>query len=180
MERGRDVLYVCLMSRDIEPRRRVSKLVAALLVLFGPSSLSACSLDCHFDKTPFEGKAASQFNENLNRFDPPPDTWTPNKHLEVFIHGTVEGEGVEALKTRYGMQCLPRSGEPNCKDCLTCTTTFRDWRLDTLPIYIEWYKCVDFGEVLVNVDVGPGTTVKAMTYWKTSPAARDALSRGWQ
>ena len=151
-----------------------------LFILVGWVGLSACSLDCRFEKTRLENAASSQVNANSNRFDIPPDIWTPNKKLEAFIHETMETEGVDALKTRYGMQCVPRAAEPNCKDCLTCSTTFRDWRLGTrsVPIYIEWYECVDFGEVRANVDVGPGHAVKAMTYWKTTPVARQALSNG--
>jgi hypothetical protein len=38
-----------------------------------------------------------------------------------------------------------------------------------IPIYMEISKCVDWGEVLVQAEFGPKASVKAMTYWKTTP-----------
>jgi len=156
-------------------------LVVALLILFG-CGLSGCGELTCVDHTRLESAALYRSTSD-NRFLRALDTWTPNKDLETFIHETVENEGVDALRTKHGMQCVPRYAEPDCRDCLTCTTTLRDRRLGMhtgLPIYIEWFKCEDYGEVLVNVDLGPGSSVKAMTYWRTSPVAREAATNGGQ
>jgi hypothetical protein len=167
------------MDRRTMPKWCANGRLVAVLLLFGLGSLSGCGdLSC-VDGTPLEA-AASYRPTSDNRFLLPLDAWTPNKDLETFIHDVVDNEGVDALRSKHGMQCVPRYAEPSCRECLTCTTTVHDRRLGMhtgLPIYIEWFKCEDYGEVLVNVDVGPGSAVRAMTYWKTTPLVREYLKR---
>ncbi len=148
------------------------------LMLLCGVTLAACEVTCAdgrdlraADKNALEG-AALYPNSNLNAL--PLDVWTENPRLERFIRESVKNDGTSSL-ARYGMQCTPSSQATGCSDCFTCTKTFRDFRFGMasgLPIYIESYKCVDYGDILMRAEIGPSSRVIAMTYWKTTPEGR--------
>jgi hypothetical protein len=98
----------------------------------------------------------------------PLDAWTTNPEVEWFLQREVKRNGIATLTAKYGMQCVPRSSVAGCTDCYTCTRTFREWLLGASTV-IPGFKCLDYGEVSVHAEIGPGSTVAAMTYWKTSP-----------
>jgi hypothetical protein len=154
--------------------------VRILASLLGIGALSACSLDCKFDKNDLD--VAATLSHSAGGYNPlPHDAWTTNPRLETFLRDALKTNGVGVLSAKYGLQCTPSPGEARCNDCFTCRKTVKEWRLGMvqppIPIYMEIFKCVDWGEVLVQADFGPSPVVKAMTYWKTTPEARDVLSR---
>jgi hypothetical protein len=146
--------------------------------------LSACSLACDpikdFEKNDLE-QAASYPGSRGGPRRLPLDTWTRNPRLEAFLAGALKTESVGVVAAKYGMQCLPSAQDVGCTDCFTCRKTFREWAMGMvtppLPIYMEIFKCVDWGEVLVQTEVGPGSLVTAMTYWKTTPESRSYMTR---
>ena len=166
------------MHRMVGPSRSV------LVLLLGVGALSGCGFSCDpvkdFDKNDLE-KAASYPEGWGGRRSLPVDTWTRNPDLEAFLRAALKTENVGTIATKYGMQCLPASQGSGCDDCFACRKTVREWRMGMatppIPIYMEVFKCVDYGEVLVQAAIGPGQTVTAMTYWKTTPEARETLSR---
>jgi hypothetical protein len=142
--------------------------------------LSACSLEC--DSTRNELELAATLPHTKARIPPPHDTWIENRRLEEFIRDASKTGGISSVAAKYGMQCVPSKRDTACSDCLSCDKTVKEWVLVTtpppIPISIEMWKCVDWGEVLVRVDAGPGSSIKAMTYWKTTPQARKAIAQG--
>jgi hypothetical protein len=65
----------------------------------------------------------------------------------------------------YRLDCSPRSGIPACADCFICSDNFQDNRVG--------FGCVSYGTMLMQIEIGPGSQVAAMTYWKTTRAARE-------
>jgi len=157
--------------------------LTVLVMPIGVCMLQACSAGCDLGKdtkrNDFEREAmypqARGGDATL-----PLDTWTRNPSLEAFIGRALKTEGLSAIAAKYALQCFPAEGRAGCSDCFTCRKAFRDWRIEfrtpPVPIYIEIAKCSDYGEVLVEATIGPGSAVQAMTYWKTTPEAHDALA----
>jgi hypothetical protein len=146
------------------------KPVAAPLLVLGVLGVSACSLDCDPSKSSYD--TAVLYDKPEGRpYSLPLDTWTKNPKLEAFLRKVVEREGAGALAAKYNMRCSPQPTATGCPDCLACTKTSHDWRLGPAAFQIGFtpiWKCVDYGEILVQADVGPGRHVSAMTYWKTT------------
>jgi hypothetical protein len=161
----------------------MTRFLTGLVLLLGACALQACSAGCDLNKdfslNDFE-KAASYPAARGGPATLHLDAWTRNPGLETFIGNALKTEDVSTLAVKYSLQCLPTEGRADCTDCFTCRKTFREWRMDfrtpPIPIYIEIAKCVDYGEVLVQAMIGPGPAFKAMTYWKTTPEARDDLA----
>jgi len=150
----------------------LTKMACSWLVAAGV--LSACSLECDFYKNDLE--AAATLPHSGGGYNPlPRDVWTTNPELEAFLRTVLQTEGAGALSAKYGLQCAP--SDSACVGCVTCRKTIKEWRMRIDQLPLPMYACVDYGEVLVQADVGPGSAVKAMTYWKTTPEAREVLAR---
>lgn len=150
--------------------RRARLLLSVPLLL-----LSACSLEC-----------ASKRDRDTVAFEQalalpelgPGDAWREDGALEIFLRNRLKTQSVAAVAARYGLQCLPRDQAIGCSDCFTCRTTVKQWRFgQSIPLPSLALKCVDYGEVLVQAEIGPHASVKAMTYWRTSPEAREDRRR---
>jgi len=147
------------------------------LLLSGLGGLSACSIrGCPEDR----GASALNLNDletaalyNRSPRPLPPDSWTENPGLELFLREIMASDGISSI-AKYGMQCTPRSTESGCKDCFTCTKSFQHYRLGVATLY---YTCQDFGEIFMRAEVGPGPKVSAISYWKTTPLARKEMNR---
>jgi hypothetical protein len=143
--------------------------------------LAACgSLECtssKFDKNALD-MAATLDHSGGGRNPLPHDSWTENSRLEAFLRDELKGQGMTSLAAKYGLQCIPSRQDARCSECLTCRKTVKEWALDSaLPFLpVEAFKCVDLGEVLVQVDTAPDGPIKAMTYWRTSPDALRVLA----
>ena len=156
-----------------------AKYPTILLALLGIGPLAACSLECVNEK-PNALEVASEYPHG-GPWALPLDTWVENPKLELFFRQALQTEKSDALSAKYGMQCLPAPPETACNDCFTCRKAIRQWHLGMatppIPIYMEIFKCVDYGEVLMRAEFGPASSVKVMTYWKTTPVAREVEAR---
>lgn len=156
-------------------KRRISTTTAFPLLL-GSAALSGCApLEC-FKKKPPDIEAFELVVGNRLR---PVGTWNEDRELEDFLRNALKTQSATTVAARYGLQCMPRDQAIGCSDCFTCRGSVWQWRLGgmSIPLPVLALKCVDYGEVLVQAEIGPQSSVRAMTYWKTSPEAREDLAR---
>jgi hypothetical protein len=107
-----------------------------------------------------------------DRFTLPLDAWTKNPIVERFMRDAIAAGGISFLKTQSNLQCIP-TRPTDCTDCFVCDGTVQK-RAQYIGIVS---RCLDWGQVLVHATIGPGSTVNAVTYWRTSPDLRRWLSR---
>lgn len=124
-------------------------------------AVSACEGSICPPMTKFE-RAARYYLKSEGGFSKPLNTWVENSDLAVFVRDVLGRGSIAALETEYQFQCS-RSTRATCPDCYSCTRT--------LPIRSTMWvmlgtKCLPAGEMLMQVDVGPGSAARAMTYWK--------------
>lgn len=91
----------------------------------------------------------------------PFDAWVDNPKVAAFLHKVVEQEGKATLVSSYGFQCKA-APTPDCPDCSSCTRTMPRVR-DNLYGLVG---CLNDGVMRFQVNVGPGSSVRAMTYWR--------------
>jgi hypothetical protein len=139
--------------------------------------LSGCSLgECAHERTP----DAVKFEQALALPElGPGDVWREDGSLEIFLRHALKTQSVAAVAARYGLQCLARDEASGCNDCFTCRTSVKQLRFGqmSVPLPVLALKCVDYGEVLVQAEIGPQSSVKVMAYWKTSLEARRREAR---
>ena len=99
---------------------------------------------------------AYRFSENTRDYDQPANTWIDSARMAKFLRELVEKDGRQALVSQRGFQC---SAQPvaDCLDCLICRLTVRRVRNN---------NCEREGDMFIEAYVGPGTNVRAMTYWR--------------
>jgi hypothetical protein len=91
----------------------------------------------------------------------PFDAWADNPAVAAFLRKVVEQEGRAALVSSYGFQCKA-APTPDCLDCSSCTRTMPRVR-DNLYGLVG---CLNDGVMRFQANVGPGSSVRAMTYWQ--------------
>ncbi len=147
-----------MMQAHLKCDRRT--ILGISIVLFG---LSACGELCTWND-PAEHASAYPYSYDLG-YRLPFNTWVRNQKLEVALHEAVEAGGIERVTSQYRLQCTPRSMPSNCTDCYVCSRTipktYNAGSLGNLAM-----SCRDDGEMMLRADVGPGSTVSAMTFWK--------------
>ena len=89
-------------------------------------------------------------------YDKPANTWVDNPKMAAFVANYIERNGVKWLGIRYGFECTPKPGG-DCPDCFVCTLA--------RPGVIN-DECQPDGDLFVKAEIGPGTSVRAMTYWR--------------
>jgi hypothetical protein len=142
-------------------RRRVWRSLFAVLVATCGLSACTCTQPNELESNAlYRIRAGEEPNYAL-----PIDTWTRNPRLEAFIQKTIEENGAQAVIAKYRLQCSPRPTAVSCTDCFICSDSFRDYRLG-------FPTCVDYGTMLMHLEIGPGSKVAAMTYWTTTREAR--------
>jgi len=129
--------------------------------------LSACGgVQC----PPKGFESAASHWELANSHLLPANAWTKNPKLEAFLKEVIQAGGVASLRTTYGMQCFPRASSDGCADCYACSKTFPGKRLAMAstgsPLYGRDLLCVDDGEMFVKAEIGPGSAISAMSFWK--------------
>ena len=140
-------------------------LVGGFAAFSAAVGLSSCSGDC---REPNPLQSAARYWEGLQdkpQYNLPIDAWTRNPELETFIRNAIEAKGMQRVIADYRLDCSPRPSAPACADCFVCSDKFQDNRFG-LP-------CVNYGTISMHIEIGPGTEVAAMTYWKTTRAARE-------
>jgi hypothetical protein len=134
------------------------------LPLATAATLSSCA-DC---SEPNALQSSSRYRIGWRQepnYNHPIDAWTRNPELEAFIRNAIQEKGVRQVIADYRLECSPRPSAPACPDCFICSDKFQDNRL-ALP-------CVNYGTMSMHIELGPGSQVAAMTYWKTTRAARE-------
>lgn len=91
----------------------------------------------------------------------PFDAGVDNPTVAAFLRKVVEQEGKSALVSSYGFQCQA-GPTPDCLDCSSCTRTMHRIRDN----HCSFVGCVNDGVMRFQADVGPGSSVRAMTYWR--------------
>lgn len=95
------------------------------------------------------------------------NAWVDHRRMTEFLREAVTADGVDGLVSKYQFHCAPGAAEVGCTDCYICTRTIAKRATDYLGFRTV---CVGDGEVLVQASIGPGPTVRAMTYWRISDA----------
>jgi len=103
-----------------------------------------------------ETNHAYRFNENTQDYDQPANTWIDNPTMASFLRRLVEKDGRQALVSQRGFECSAQPGA-DCPDCLVCRLTVR---------HVRNNNCEREGDMFIEAYVGPGTNVRAMTYWR--------------
>lgn len=97
--------------------------------------------------------------DGTRKYERPFNVWVDNPKLANAIRAEIKKSGLDELVRRYEFQCVPRS----CDGCLNCTATFWQWERSTASFIEPGF--VHRGDALVSVQIGPGMSVSAMTYW---------------
>ncbi|MBI3197617.1 MAG: hypothetical protein HYZ40_08905 [Rhodospirillales bacterium] len=138
--------------------RRCLLPVAAILLL--ASGASGCkSIPCLKEKNQVwieNAYTRDIFATGAHVYDKPDNTWVDNPKMAVFIADYVKENGVKWLGIRYGFECAPKPGG-DCPDYFVCTLS-RSGVVD--------YFCQPDGDLFVKAEIGPGTSVRAQTYWR--------------
>ncbi len=153
------------MERQDMPFLRKCGLVAMLGVFF-VFGLSACERE-YWPRRTWVTNAADNNSKRLPdgtlRYEKPFDTWVDNPKLAEAIREEIQETGRERLIDRYEFECKPRPAADSCGDCLSCTAIFWQWELSKSSFIKPGF--VHRGDARVSVEFGPGTAVRAMTYW---------------
>lgn len=125
-------------------------------------------------------KAPRQYVWHRQTFDyrPPINTWAEYSGMAENLRQDIEKNatsdqaspedmGVTILE-RAGYRCTARKEPPGCKGCQVCT------RGDTGYAAVEEMPAINgrrqaMGTITTMVYVGPGSKVRALTYWKRPP-----------
>ncbi len=102
---------------------------------------------------------AYPFNNNIGPhgdYEEPANTWIDSRTMARFLRDLIEKNGRQALVSERGFLCSPRP-TADCPDCLACSLTVRN---------VRNHDCEREGDMFIEAYVGPGTNVRAMTYWR--------------
>lgn len=127
--------------------------VTALLLVLAGCSGGLCPEASDLEE------AARYYVRSEGGYSKPLNTWVDNPKLEAFLRDALRRGGIQGLRVDHGLECTQHL---SCADCWTCART--------LPISEhEWVLsgpvCRRAGELLIHADIGPGPSVRAMTYW---------------
>lgn len=140
--------------------------VGAMLGVFLAFGFTACEREYWPDRTPVtnaaENRRVPQADGTVG-YTKPLDTWVDNPKLAKAIREEIHKGGLEHLIDKYDFDCKPRPAGGACADCLSCTATFWQWARSTTSFIKPGFK--HRGDALVSIEIGPGTAVRAMTYW---------------
>jgi len=138
-------------------RRRLQSVAAILLLAVG---IPACHPLCPEMNNIWVGTAyATNISNDDGGYDRPANAWVDNPRMAAFVANSVERTGVKWLGIQYGFECVPKSGG-DCPDCFVCTAS-RGGVVNAIR-----NKCQPDGDLFIKAEIGPGTSVRAMTYWR--------------
>jgi hypothetical protein len=83
--------------------------------------------------------------------------WVEHKRLAAFIGDVVRAEGIAGLETNHGFRCTPRPEGHTCTRAIPKRGSY-------MP-NIFYTHCVDEGDMQVRAEIGPGSAVRAMSFW---------------
>lgn len=132
--------------------------------------VTACTVTCPSTEI---GKAARYTEEGfLPASSSRMDRWVENPRLDDFLHRKIQSDGLASTAKRYGLQCEAAPVSDNCPTCSVCTTSFKGEAVRMGGLFAPHLSCGDHGQVSVRAEIGPGSTVKSMTYWANPPKVR--------
>jgi hypothetical protein len=137
--------------------RRHGLPVAAILLL--ATSVPACTSSCPArDNSIWVGNAytTDAFGPDPRAYDKPANAWVDNPRMAAFLADFIARDGVKWLSVRHGFECAPKPGG-DCSDCFVCTLSRGD---------VIGRGCRPDGDLFVKAEIGPGASVRAMTYWR--------------
>jgi hypothetical protein len=139
-------------------RHRLLPIAAVLILAIG---VSACQPLCREMNDIWIGNAyrrdISRWEEGV--YERPVNAWVDNPQMAAFVRNSVQRTSVKWLSIQYGFSCAPKTGE-DCPDCFVCTVS-RGGVVNVID-----GKCQPDGDLFIKAEIGPGTTVRAMTYWR--------------
>jgi hypothetical protein len=153
----------------------VAALTVALMLL--EAACMRIPLSCHARTGGMSGRAslAYDFSAAEHRYLKPLNTWVKNEPLEDSMLQDYRQGGIETLRTRDGLDCVPAETTQPCGDCYICHATV-EGRADEDEMAPEWGgSCRRVGTLLIEIRIGPGPdTVRAVTYWQRPPVGSPA------
>ena len=150
-----------------------NRLAATIGMLLAPLGLAACGAMCPApdeleNAARFPAYSEGRFGSSL-RVRLPFATWVNNEKLDTFLRKAVDEGGAESLVAKYGFQCSARPAAAPCADCYTCRRTVPQVATELFGLTTV---CVGEGDMFLHVDIGPGSTVRAMSYLQAGPEVR--------
>jgi hypothetical protein len=144
------------------------------LLLMGCGLASCIPMEMCTRVGPLEAASAYAWLQSSKEYSEPLNTWVKNERLEKFLLKAYQQGGIEALETQFGFECKPRNVIPACNDCHTCRAIIVNKRVAPQEDAPNEYLCTKSGEMLLQVEAGPGpSTLNAMTYWRRSAIKSD-------
>lgn len=88
-------------------------------------------------------------------YDQPANVWIESPRATNYLHRLIEKKGRQMLDRQdYECSTPPVS---DCPDCLVCIRTVRG---------ANDINCKPEGDLFIRAYIGPGSNVRAMTYWR--------------
>lgn len=138
-------------------RRGFASALALLFVLAGAAACMIIPI-CH-PTDEITAAYAYRFSANIGPhgdYQEPANTWIDSARMAGFLRDLIEKKGRQALVSDRGFRCSPGPAA-DCADCLVCSRTVRN---------VRNHHCQREGDMFIVAYVGPGTNVRAMTYWR--------------
>jgi hypothetical protein len=152
---------------------RIGLRTILLACILGPSACTIPLPEC-LTLSPFEEAASYDWMLNDKRYSEPLNAWVRNERLERFLLRGYRSGGLAALKSQFGFDCEPRPVIPACRDCYVCRASLPKQvaQQEEIP---SGHLCTKSGEMLIQIDIGPGREAFAvMTYWQRPPLRPEA------
>lgn len=133
------------------------------------ASVAACTVTC--PSTEIGAAARYSYSDDAFTAGPPSrlDRWIANPRLDDFLRQKIQSEGLASLSKRYGLQCIAHPAPEGCSTCSLCTTSFSGEVILMTGVFAPYLYCGDYGQVSIRAEIGPGDTIKSMTYWAVPP-----------
>jgi len=123
--------------------------------------------------SPLEQAASYDWMLNDRHYSEPLNAWVKNEKLKAFLLKSFRSGTLDTFKVQYGFECTPKLVVPACEDCVVCRASLP--KMAATGEGNNLSLCAPIGEMLIQVDIGPGRdSFSVMTYWKRPPLRSDA------
>jgi len=134
-------------------RRHLLPIAVILLLALGLSACKQLCLPQYNDVWVGSGYTSDRYDGVTHE---PANVWIENPKMAASLAEFIKSHGVRSLVYRHDFTCTPKPGD-DCPGCLVCTLNKRN---------VISYDCQPGGDLFVKAEIGPGTNVRAMTYWR--------------
>ena len=132
------------------------RLLPVAAILFLASGISACTPLCQKWMNDVWVGSAYTLDYGSPDYREPVNTWIDNPKMAAFLADSLQRQGKNALVYWHGFKFSPKP-DGNCPDCVVCTLSLAG---------VIGHDCQPDGDLFVKAEIGPGTSVRAMTYWR--------------